>query len=158
QALHSLTAIPVPLCFDEEKRGEFPPLFPISISSATPLGRGPFLADGTNFAGLWALLSLCCFVLDLLTFVEGLVAVTLNPAEVDEQILAAVVRGDKAVALFCIEPLNCSKCHEIPPLTRATNRLCSLLMPTEYDTRSAIIQQIVGKPSTRACTMSDESR
>ena len=54
----------------QERGGIFPPLSDLDEQRCGPLGRA-LLAHGTNFASLWALLSLCCFVLDLLTFVQG---------------------------------------------------------------------------------------
>ncbi len=48
---------------------------------------------------------------DLLTFGKGLEAVNLNCREMDKHIIAAVIVGNEAVALFSIEPLHCSGVH-----------------------------------------------
>ena len=43
--------------------------------------------------------------------VNGLEAFDLNCREMDKHIIAAVVVGNEAVALFSIEPLHCSGVH-----------------------------------------------
>src|SRR3712207_9060542 len=54
---------------------------------------------------------------DLGALLEGAVAVGLDRAVVDEQVLARVVRGDEAEALVVVEPLDGSSGHvEIPPV------------------------------------------
>src|SRR5207245_1226472 len=96
-----MTSVPVVIvcypCSRSKKEGGVPPSF---LRLSTLFGERECLTRHSNFACLGAFLPLCCLVLNLLAFVQRLVAVPLNPAEVDEQILAPVVRGDKAVALL----------------------------------------------------------
>jgi hypothetical protein len=56
--------------------------------------------------GLHALLALLGDEGDSLTLLEGLEAVLLNGAEVDEEVSGAVLGGDEAVALLVVEPLD----------------------------------------------------
>lgn len=57
---------------------------------------------------------LCAFLfkgdveLDELAFAEGAKAVGFDGGVVDEEVFAAVVWGDKAVAFVVVEPLHCS--------------------------------------------------
>src|SRR5947209_16082309 len=69
------------------------------------------LADGDNVASLGALLALGRLELDARTLGEGLEALGVDRAEMDENILAALVRGDEAVPLRVVEPLHGSCCH-----------------------------------------------
>jgi hypothetical protein len=64
---------------------------------------------------LHALLALGRLIGDLLTFIEGLVPSTCYPAVVHEEILASITRGDKAVALLVVEPLDRSLGHVLEP-------------------------------------------
>src|SRR5690606_239303 len=68
-------------------------------------------SDRAALGGLRALLALRHLELDLLVVLEGAVARTLDLAEVREQVLAAVVGGDEAEALFSVEPLDGSSSH-----------------------------------------------
>src|SRR5688572_3288914 len=69
-----------------------------------------------------ALLTLTRFELDLCTLSERLEAVAADAGVVDEEILAAVLRCDEAVALRIVEPLDCSCCHvNTPPYRLITN-------------------------------------
>ena len=45
---------------------------------------------------------------DLLAFVQRLEAVALNCGEMYEYVLAALIVGDEAVALFCVKPFDCT--------------------------------------------------
>src|SRR3546814_5840062 len=58
-----------------------------------------------HFVGLQALLALHDLERDLLAFLQRLEAVSLDRAEMDEQVLAAF-RGDEAEALGVVEPLD----------------------------------------------------
>src|SRR5207248_10939542 len=60
---------------------------------------------------LRALLALGGVELDALVVFEALVAVAADRREVDEDVLAAVVRSDEAEALLAVEPLHCALCH-----------------------------------------------
>src|SRR5262245_22683297 len=53
--------------------------------------------------------------LDLRALGERLEAVAADRRVVDEDVLAAVARGDEAVALRVVEPLHSSCCHRNPP-------------------------------------------
>src|SRR5688500_9046229 len=68
-------------------------------------------ADGHDVRCLGALLALAHLELDLRALGEGAKAVTRDRAEVDEDILAAPVRGDEAIALRVVEPLHGSGRH-----------------------------------------------
>src|SRR5579884_641083 len=102
--------------------------------SAVPRHRTPSrcrgLAQDAHVRCLRTLAALRFLVLDLVALVQRLVAVSLDRAEVHEQILAAAVRGDEAVTLLGAEPLDRTDRHTFSPsVLSATNRLCSLLMP-----------------------------
>jgi hypothetical protein len=47
----------------------------------------------------------------LLTLIEGAKAGAFDGADMNEDVLAAIVRLDEAEALCRVEPLNCSGCH-----------------------------------------------
>src|SRR6185436_4192310 len=53
------------------------------------------------------------FEADLLAFLEGLEALHVDRGEVREQIVAAVIRSDEAVALRVVEPLDGASCHDV---------------------------------------------
>jgi len=53
----------------------------------------------------------CTSKLDCIAFIERTEAVALDIGEVAEQVLAALIRGDKAEALFAVEPLNLACSH-----------------------------------------------
>src|SRR5882762_649920 len=53
------------------------------------------------------------FEADLLAFLEGLEALHVDRREVREQIVAAVIRSDEAVALRVVEPLDGTSCHDV---------------------------------------------
>src|SRR5581483_7738062 len=73
-------------------------------SPATSQAAG--LRDHADVCSLRALVALLRFVADLLTLGQGLVSLTLDRAEVDEQILPALVGRDESVALLAVEPLD----------------------------------------------------
>src|SRR6478736_8225866 len=83
--------------------------FPRRFVSAVAGFRPPpnaGLADDRDVRGLGALLALLSLVLDLCAFIERLVATSLNRAEMDEEVLAALVGRDEPVPLLRVEPLN----------------------------------------------------
>src|SRR5262249_49126829 len=67
--------------------------------------------DHGHVRGLRAFLALLGLVLHLRAFVERAVPRALDRAEVDEQVLTALVGGDEPVALVRVEPLDSSGCH-----------------------------------------------
>src|SRR5690242_18275304 len=67
--------------------------------------------DHGHVRGLGAFVALLGLVLHLRAFVERAVARALDRAEVDEQVLTALVGGDEPVALVRVEPLDSSGCH-----------------------------------------------
>ncbi len=75
------------------------------------------LGDGYDVASLGALLALGRLELDTRALGERLEALGLDRAEVDEHVLAALVRGDEAIPLRIVEPFNGSGCHieHLPP-------------------------------------------
>lgn len=60
---------------------------------------------------LFALRTLLHFERNLLSFLKRFKALCLNFGEMSEEVLAAIVRGDKAKALGVIEPLHSTCCH-----------------------------------------------
>jgi len=67
------------------------------------------LADNYDCAGLFALLAVGDFEFNLVTVVEGFVATALDFRVVYEQVRPTLL-GDEAVALFTVEPLDCTLC------------------------------------------------
>src|SRR4051794_15520805 len=84
------------------------------------------LRDGRDVGRLGALRALALLVRDARALGERLVAVTGDAAVVHEEILRALVRGDEAVPLRIVEPLDGSISHKkTPPNTDLTNGLGS---------------------------------
>ena len=67
--------------------------------------------DNANVLRFFTLFAGHSVELDELTFVEALVPVALDVREMDENVITLLAR-DEAEALFCIEKLHCSLCHE----------------------------------------------
>src|SRR5215213_10328319 len=67
--------------------------------------------DGGDVLRLHALPALRRLVGDLLAFFKRLESAATYPAVMHEEVLATLVRGDKAVALLVVEPLNRSLGH-----------------------------------------------
>src|ERR1700747_1988815 len=81
-----------------------------------------WLADCDDVASLGALLPLGRLELDLRALGERLEALARDRAEVDEHVFAALVRGDEAVPLRVVEPLDGSGCHiSTPPSAEVLN-------------------------------------
>src|SRR5690606_2179293 len=57
-------------------------------------------------------------VFHLVALVQALEARALDRAEMHEEVLAAVVRGDEAEALVTVEPLDRTCCHDAPSSMR----------------------------------------
>ena len=75
------------------------------------------LLQRRDVRGLLALGALLHFETDLLVFLKGLEAVSLDFREMREQVFAAAVRCDEAKALCIIEPLHNTCCH-FPELSK----------------------------------------
>src|ERR1700749_2035742 len=73
--------------------------------------RPKCLAENVDVRSLRALVALLSLVLDLRAFVQRAVPASLNRAEVDEEILAALIGSDEPVPLVRVEPLDSSGCH-----------------------------------------------
>src|SRR5581483_11936311 len=84
--------------------------------------RAPRLRDELDVPSLGALVPLGLVELDLRALGERLEAVSRDRAEVDEHVLAAGVRGNEAVALRVVEPLDGSGCHGNTSLHGALER------------------------------------
>src|SRR5690606_17384608 len=69
------------------------------------------VSDAQVYSGGLAVASGLEFVVDLLAFIEGAQASLLHGGDVNEGILAAVIRLDEAEAFLHVEKLNCSGCH-----------------------------------------------
>src|SRR4028118_1669730 len=76
------------------------------------------MLGGSDILRLHPLTSLGRLVGDLGTLVEGLEALAGYAGVVHEEILAPIIRGDKAVALLVAEPLHCSLGHNQAPTFR----------------------------------------
>src|SRR4249919_345720 len=81
----------------------------VAAGAATALNS--LRRDGNDVRRLGALLTLARLELDARTLGEALEAITGDVAEVHEEILRALVRGDEAVPLAVVEPLHGSSCH-----------------------------------------------
>ena len=80
-------------------------------------GTVPGDLESGDLLSLGALGALADLELDLLVLLEGTEAVALDLGVVDEDVVAAIVRSDEAVALFGVEPLDNSLCHVLSLLT-----------------------------------------
>src|SRR5207342_2738893 len=91
---------------------------------ARPGGRARKAASAgeNDVRRLRALLALLRHELDLRTLGKGLEALALDAAEVNEEVLAAVVRGDEAIPLGVVEPLHGSGCHLMKHLLAIDSR------------------------------------
>src|SRR5215204_224234 len=67
--------------------------------------------DGADVLRLHALLALRRLVGDLLAFFKRLESAATYPAVMHEEVIATLIRGDEAVALLVIEPLDRSLGH-----------------------------------------------
>ena len=65
-----------------------------------------------DIGGLFSLLALCHFKADLLAFFERLETAHVDCGKMCEQILAAIVGGNKSKTLCVVEPFNSTDCHE----------------------------------------------
>jgi len=73
----------------------------------------PSGSERPDVLGLWALVAGDDVEADALVLVERLVAVAAEIGVVDEDVLAATVRGDETKPLFAVEPLDGSFCHRL---------------------------------------------
>src|SRR4028119_795208 len=87
---------------------------PRRAPALTIYGVTTWLGQG-DVVRLHALLALGRLEGDLGTFVEGLEPLARYPAVMDEEVFATLVRGDKAVTLIVVEPLNRSLGHKQSP-------------------------------------------
>src|SRR5829696_4229450 len=91
----------------------------VSALVDVPLGSRnmspPSKLDGADSVRLRTLWALCGVELHTLAFIERTVTGRLDRAEVDEHIRSAAIYRDEAEALFTVEPLNGSLCHETSP-------------------------------------------
>src|SRR5215210_2542268 len=83
-------------------------------AAATALERryDELRADRGDVSRLGAFLALSLFELDARTLGQGLEALTGDVAVMDEEILGALVRGDEAIPLAVVEPLDGSASHK----------------------------------------------
>src|SRR5215470_11630221 len=86
-----------------------------SIFSSFTLISSSLRSDGHDVRRLGAFLALTGFVRHLCPLNEGLEPRAGDRAEVNKQVLAAVIRGDEAISLGVVEPLHGSGCHIAPP-------------------------------------------
>src|SRR5687768_11870327 len=89
-----------------------------SLSAITP----SLALDHDDVRSLRTLLALLDVELDLRALVQRAEAAADDAVEVDEDILgASVLRGDEAVPLLLVEPLDGSFCHKNTSLPQITN-------------------------------------
>ena len=67
--------------------------------------------DNANVLRFFTLFAGHCVELDELTFVEALIPVALDVGEMDENVITLLAR-DESEALFGIEKLDCTLCHD----------------------------------------------
>src|SRR5216684_8593295 len=84
----------------------------------TGLPHGP-RSEGADVVSLRALGALGGGVFHLLVFIQGAVAAGVDGRVVNEDVGAAVIGGDEAVSLVCVEPLHGSLSHLLSPSGRA---------------------------------------
>src|SRR4028119_2333194 len=89
-----------------------------ALAPALALSDSYRMLGGGDVRRLHPLTSLGRLVGDLGTLVEGLEALAGYAGVVHEEILAPIIRGDKAVALLVAEPLHCSLGHNQAPTFR----------------------------------------
>src|ERR687890_844703 len=97
------------------RRLRHPEGYPGPLPTYAAIDRQPGWLDPRDVIRLHALLTLGRLVGDLGTLIEGLVTVTRYTAVVHEEILAALVRADEAVAFVIVEPLYRSLGHILEP-------------------------------------------
>src|SRR5919112_2654162 len=93
------------------RRPRHPEGYPGPLPTYAAIDRQSGWLDPRDVIRLHALLTLGRLVGYLGALVEGLVAVTRYTAVVHEEVLATLVRSDKAVALIIVEPLYRSLGH-----------------------------------------------
>src|SRR5215210_887058 len=89
---------------------------PRSFRADTTVDRRSGRLERGDVVRLHPLAALRRLVRDLGALLEGLEALAGYAGVVDEEVLAALVRGDEAVALLVAEPLHCSLGHRWPLL------------------------------------------
>src|SRR3954453_23233777 len=93
-------------------------------------GPGVPRLERADVLRLQALLALGDLELDLLALFEGAVAAAGDGREVCEHVLAAVIGGDESKALFPVEPLDRTCCHQLLfPAGRIRGPLREALFP-----------------------------
>src|SRR3954447_25354266 len=80
-------------------------------SRGAPEARPDLLLDDAHVLCLRAFLALLEVELDVRALRKRLEPLALQRAEVDENVLASVARGDESEPLRVVEPLNGSGCH-----------------------------------------------
>src|SRR4051812_711587 len=88
---------------------------PVALMSKMggPERSGPPWSDGAKIRrrGLSGLAILGLLIFDLLTFVQAAHSGSFDRTDVDEYVLAALIRLNEAVTLLAIKPLYCSGRH-----------------------------------------------
>jgi hypothetical protein len=95
---------------------------------------------GRHLAGTLVLNEL---VGDLLTIPEIAHAGTLDCADVDENVLAAVIRLNESETLGRIEPLDCARAHDEPLCKTWWGRAKKLTHPFSNSSRKVVSERIV---------------
>jgi hypothetical protein len=95
--------------------GPEPRRAPALLAIYSAIDRQPSWLDPGDILRLHALLPLGRLVGDLGALLEALEALARDARVMHEEVLAALVRGDEAVALIVAEPLNRSLSHTWSP-------------------------------------------
>src|SRR3954468_23684228 len=98
---------------DGPPRSDEPGADGLSMDDAAPLQRGDVDGLGALVAGLGV-------EGDLRALSQRLEAVGVDAGVMDEEVLAALVRGNEAEALVVVEPLHGSGSHDFPPRPMCT--------------------------------------
>jgi ABC-type cobalamin/Fe3+-siderophores transport system ATPase subunit len=91
-----------------------------AVIGELPLIDGKVILDGRDIGRFGTFLALTRLIVHGRSLGEGLVPLGLDVGEVHEEILRAVLRGDEAVTLGFVEPLDATGCHvkHLPTLFR----------------------------------------
>ena len=90
-----------------------------------------------NVGSLRSTVSFCDIEGNGLAFLQSLVAVSYDTGEMYEYVLSVLRVGDEAVALCCVEPLNCTLVHKMPPV----NIENKLVVPEHAGARQAYLSE-----------------
>ena len=132
---------------------ENPPAWPAGrVCTGGFLENLLYLLDGTDSGGLGALRAVADFEFDLLVFLEGAEARTLDLRVVDKHISGTIFRGDETEPLLRVEPLHSSLWHLsiFPFLLGAEHRIS--VRQAWYDRHTSLSRRNFTRPINLAGT------